>query len=110
MYDIYDVIVLFIFILLVMYWWRISEQKTFAIRNAREYCKGRNVQLLDQTLVFQGLRLEKMHNKRRKFLCRVYEFEFSSNGEDRYKGEIILSGFNFLRVILEMDELEITEY
>ncbi len=59
MYDIYDVIVLFIFILLVMYWWRISEQKTFAIRNAREYCKGRNVQLLDQTLVFQGLRLEK---------------------------------------------------
>jgi hypothetical protein len=92
-----------------MYWWRISEQKTFAIRNAKEYCKGRNVQLLDQTLVFKGLRLGKTNNKRRK-LCRVYEFEFSSNGEDRYQGEIILSGFNFLRVILALDELEITEY
>jgi len=92
-----------------MYWWRISEQKTFAIRNAKEYCKGRNVQLLDQTLVFKGLRFEKTNNKRRK-LCRVYEFEFSSNGEDRYQGEIILKGFNFLRVILDLDELEITEY
>jgi hypothetical protein len=109
MYDIYDVIIFFIFVLLVMYWWRISEQKTFAIRNAKEYCLERNVQLLDQTLVFQGLRLEKANGKRRK-LCRIYEFEFSSNRENRYKGEIILSGFNFLRVILEMDELEITEY
>lgn len=109
MYDIYDVIIFFIFILLVMHWWRISEQKTFAIRNAKEYCKSRDVQLLDQTLVFQGLRLEKAINKRRK-ICRVYQFEFSSNGEDRYKGEIILNGFNFLRVILEMDEIEITEY
>jgi hypothetical protein len=92
-----------------MYWWRISEQKTFAIRNAKDYCKGRNVQLLDQTLVFKGLRLEKT-NKKYRSLCRIYEFDFSSNGEDRHKGEIILSGFNFLRVILEMDEIEITEY
>lgn len=109
MYDIYDVILFFIFILLVMYWWRISEQKTFAIQNAKDYCQGRNVQLLDQTLVFKGLRLEKTNKKFRK-LCRVYEFDFSSNGEDRFKGEIILNGFNFLRVILEMEDLEITEY
>ncbi|PCJ40914.1 MAG: hypothetical protein COA71_09955 [SAR86 cluster bacterium] len=109
MVDIYDVIIFFIFILLVMYWWRISEQKTFAIRHAKKYCQERNVQLLDQTLLFKGMRLEKSHNKRRK-LCRVYEFDFSSNGEDRFKGQIILSGFNFLRVIIEMDELEITEY
>ncbi len=109
MYDIYDVIIFFIFVLLVLYWWRISEQKTFAIRNAKKYCKERSVQLLDQTLVFKGLRFEKVEDKYRK-LCRVYEFEFSSNGEDRFKGEIILKGFNFLRVILEMDELEITEY
>jgi len=109
MYDIYDVILFFIFVLLVMYWWRISEQKSFAIRNAKEYCQGRNVQLLDQTLVFKELRLEKTNNKWRK-LCRVYEFDFSPNREDRFKGEIILNGFNFLRVILEMDELEITEY
>tara|TARA_R110000772_G_scaffold29023_3_gene72832 strand:+ start:1059 stop:1388 length:330 start_codon:yes stop_codon:yes gene_type:complete len=109
MYDIYDAILFFIFILLVMYWWRISEQKSFAIRNAKNYCKERAVQLLDQTLVFKGLRIEKAGNQRRK-LCRVYEFEFSNNGEDRFKGEIVLSGFNFIRVILTMDELEITEY
>ena len=109
MYSLYDVILFLIFLLLIMYWWRISEQKTFAIRNAREYCQGRNVQLLDQTLVFKGMRLEKANNKHRK-LCRVYEFDFSSEGENRFTGKIILSGFNFLRIILEMDELEITEY
>jgi len=109
MYDIYDAILFFIFIFAVMYWWRISEQKSFAIRNAKAYCQERNVQLLDQTLVFKGLHLEKTGNKRCR-LCRAYEFDFSSNGEDRFKGEIILSGFNFLRVILEMEKLEVTEY
>lgn len=109
MYDIYDAVLFFIFILALMYWWRISEQKSFALKNAKGYCAERKVQLLDQTLVFRGLRIEKAPNKKRK-LCRIYEFEFSNNGEDRFKGEIVLSGFNFIRVILAMNELEITEY
>lgn len=108
MFSIGDVILGFIFLILLMYWWRIAEQKAFAVNNAKNYCRLRKVQLLDQTLVFKKFRLEKFNGKRK--LCRVYEFDFSHNGVDRYKGEIILNGFNFIRVILAMDELEITEY
>ncbi len=109
MYDIYDVIIFFMLVLIIMYWWRTTEQKTFAIRTAKLYCDERDMQLLDQTLVFKKLQFKKNNGHGLK-LYRVYEFDFSNNGEDRYKGEIMLSGFNFVRVILEMDKLEISEF
>jgi hypothetical protein len=108
MYSLPDVVVFFLLILLLAYWWRVSEQKTFAIRQAKEYCRVRKLQLLDQTLVFKKMQFQRFQHQLK--LCRIYEFDFSINGQDRFKGEILLSGFNFVRVILEMDELEITEY
>ena len=108
MYSLSDVVVFFLFILVLAYWWRISEQKTFAIMQAKKYCRARKLQLLDQTLVFKKLQFQRF--KKQLKLCRIYEFDFSTNGQDRFKGEILLSGFNFVWVILEMDELEITEY
>jgi len=108
MLSLIDVILLFLFILLLAYWWRTSEQKTFAITQAKVYCQQRKVQLLDQTLVFKKLQLHRTQNHRK--LCRVYEFDFSTDGQDRHRGEILLSGFNFVRVILDLEELEITQY
>lgn len=108
MYSLWDVILFFLFILLVAYWWRSSEQKTFAINQAKHYCQDRQLQLLDQTLQFKKLQFHRFKHQLK--LCRVYEFDFSTNGQDRHQGEILLSGFNFVRVILALDELEITEY
>ena len=109
MYDIYDVITLLLIILVIIYWWRTSEQKSFALVNAKAYCKDREIQLLDETLVFKRFRLAKSPVGKRH-LCRAYEFDFCLDGEDRHKGEILISGFHLINIIVETGQLEITQY
>lgn len=109
MYDIYTLIKLLPLPLLLMYWWRCSEQKTIAVNGARAYCKERQLQLLDETLVFSRFRLERNLHGRRS-LCRVYAFDYSRAGTDREIGEIVLDGYRILRVILHSEVLEITEF
>jgi hypothetical protein len=109
MYDIYDLALALPFLLLLMYWWSSSGQKRVAIAAARSYCKGRGLQLLDETLVFYRFRFRPDSRKQRR-LCRIYQFDYCLTGEDRHSGEIILSGYTVLRVILHSDALEITEY
>jgi hypothetical protein len=96
--------------LLVMGWWRSSGQKGVAVAAARAYCKDRNLQMLDETLVFTRYRLEHDARRKRRRLCKIYEFDYSPGGMDRETGEIILSGYSVLRVILHSDALEITDY
>jgi hypothetical protein len=109
MLDIYDLITIFFFILLILYWWRISGQKNHALNKARQHCKNSSLQLLDQTLMFIKHRIE-TDGRGKKYLCRVYEFDFSTDGEERYKGEIMLAGFSVIRIVLEMDHLEVTDF
>ncbi len=109
MVDIYDIAVLVPVALVLLYWWRASGQKNVAVAAARAYCKDRNLQLLDETLVFTRFRIDRdRHNRRR--LCRVYEFDYCPDGMDRQTGEIILSGYTVLRAILHGGALEITEF
>lgn len=127
MYTIYDVILLIPLGLFGFYWWRTSEQKRIAVAAARTYCKDRELQLLDETLVFKQHRIEKeirrppanalpssasapVQLQPRRRLCRVYEFDYSRAGQDRHTGEIIMSGYRVLRVILHSQVLEITNY
>ena len=107
--DIYHVALLIPVMLGGMYWWRTINQKEVAVGAARAYCKDRNLQLLDETLVFKRYRMERESRTRRR-LCRIYEFDYSAHGTDRETGEIILSGYRVLRVILHSTVLEITDY
>jgi len=109
MYDIYDLALAMPVILLLMYWWSRSGQKSVAVAAARSYCKERGLQLLDETLVFYRFRVERDSRNQRR-LSRIYQFDYCLTGEDRHSGEIILSGYSVLRVILHSGALEITEY
>ena len=109
MYDIYDLIMLMPLVLLLAYWWRSSEQKRIAIAAARAYCKERNLQLLDETLLFEHFSLDRTWGKGRT-LCRKYSFDYCLNGQDRHSGQIILDGYRVLRIILQHGALDITEY
>lgn len=107
--DIYDIVLLIPIILVLMYWWRSAGQKDVAVHAARVYCKERNLQFLDETLVFQRYRIERDSRNQRR-LCRIYEFDYCPDGVNRLTGEIILRGYRVLRVILHADVLEITDY
>jgi hypothetical protein len=109
MYDIYDLALALPVLLLVMYWWTSSDQKSVAVAAARSYCKQRELQLLDETLVFYRFRIQRDSRNHRR-LCRIYQFDYCLTGEDRHSGEITLSGYSVLRVILQSGTLEITEY
>ena len=109
MYDIYDLALALPLLLLLMYWWGSGGQKREAFAAARSYCKERGLQLLDETLVFCRFRFERDSRNQRR-LCRIYQFDYCLTGEDRHSGEIILSGYSVLRVILHSEALEITQY
>ena len=109
MYDIYDLILWSPLLMLVVYWWRSSEQKRIAIAAARAYCKERNLQLLDETLLFEKFSLDRSWGKGR-MLCRKYSFDYCLSGQDRHTGEIILHGYRVRRIILQTDVLDITEF
>ncbi|HTQ98413.1 MAG TPA: DUF3301 domain-containing protein [Candidatus Acidoferrum sp.] len=109
MYTLSDILLLLPFALAAAWWWRASQQKTVAVTTARDYCRQRGLQFLDDSLVFKKFRLERnLHQQR--FLCRVYEFDYSPDGNDRKSGEIVLSGYRVLRVLLQSDVVEITQY
>ena len=110
MFDIYDLALGLPFLmLLVIYWWNSSDQKSVAVAAARAYCRERQLQLLDGTLAFHRFRLERNDRDQRR-LCRVYRFDYCQSGADRHTGELILNGYSVLRVILHGETLEITEY
>ena len=109
MVTIYDIMLLIPFVLAAMYWWHTSQQKSVAVTTARNYCRERNLQLLDDSLVFVKFRLERNLHQQRS-LCRIYEFDYSPDGNDRLTGQIVLTGFRVLRVILQSDVLDITQY
>lgn len=109
MYSLFD---LCLFLLLpagIYYWWRGQELHSVALRAARKYCREREIQLLDETLVFQKFAMTRASNNRRYF-SRIYQFDYCPDGEERFEGEIILRGNRVLRIMLKGEQLEITEY
>jgi hypothetical protein len=109
MYDIYDLALVLAVLLLLIYWWESSGQKRVAIAAVRSFCRERQLQMLDESLAFRRFRFERDSRNQRR-LCRIYQFDYCRTGEDRHVGEIVLSGYSVLRVILNSGTVEITEY
>jgi hypothetical protein len=109
MISLYELCGFFLLVLAVVYWWRGRELNSIALSEAKRYCKQRDIQLLDQTLAFERFAFSRASNNK-KYFSRIYSFDFCRDGMDRNKGEIILRGNAVIRVVLEEDELEITEY
>ena len=80
-----------------------------AMAIATQHCKQFNLQLLDQSMVIRGLWLEK--NRHRSLsVRRRYHFEFSSTGEQRYQGVLILLGSKLKSIDIEAYKLPNTDY
>lgn len=73
------------------YWVKAREVKDFALRAAARYCNDLSLQLLDQTVSLKGLRIGR-NTADSLCLVRTFHFEFTSTGEDRYPGQIVIEG------------------
>ena len=95
--------IFFFCIVAVMYlfWNKQQQARVLASKVVRKHCELQGLQLLDDTLTLDGYQL----NKRGAgwALIRCYHFEFSSTGEERYAGSILLAGRRVEQ--LELDTL-----
>ncbi|GAA5216319.1 DUF3301 domain-containing protein [Corallincola platygyrae] len=82
---------LILLMLFAGYWWRSRAVKELALKAARAHCEQMNVQLLDYTAYQQKLRIRRGKDGKLHFL-RIFQFEFSSMGEDRYIGRVEMLG------------------
>ena len=75
----------------ISFWWRSDKIKHNALAHVSRYCKNQNLQLLDQTLVLRGVWLVR-DQKGSLIFRRRYSFEFTSTGEIRCQGRVVLFG------------------
>lgn len=88
--DIYAIFWLLAICTIGALWYKNLAYKDLAYRSALQFCREADVQLLDQTIVLRSIRPVK--NSQQWYLRRHYQFEFTSTGADRYKGNITLLG------------------
>jgi hypothetical protein len=74
-----------------VYWFNAQKAKEIALGTARAHCLAMEVQMLDDYVALNGIRLKR--DKLRKIhLRRSFQFEFSSTGNERYNGTVFVLG------------------
>lgn len=87
-----DVIWITVFISLAGIWWHGQGIKAHALVKVKKYCDEFNLQLLDESLVLRKIWFARGKSSVMQ-LQRTFLFEFTSTGEHRYKGYIVLNGY-----------------
>jgi hypothetical protein len=90
--------------ILFVYWWNSGRFKGRARSLAFDHCQQFGLQLLDQSMVIRGIWPERTASGNLA-LRRSYVFEFSSTGEQRYQGLLVLQGMNLKSIELEAYKL-----
>ena len=80
---------------------RVREQ---ALRVGRDYCRNVGLQMLDETVSRQRIGLARDDGGQLR-IRRNYGFEFTSDGERRYHGEITMLGMSVRGVQVELHRL-----
>ncbi len=73
-------------------WWLNLKRRESATHAVRKYCKREGVQLLDESIALEKIRLARDRDTGRLTLVRHYQFYFTSTGDERYSGRICMQG------------------
>ena len=92
--------ILILLIASLLYWFDSIRAKENATKHAKHACKKVLLEFLDDTVLMKKVRLRR-NTHGQMSIYREYEFEFSSTGEFRYKGQIRLLGQHLLDVEME---------
>ena len=93
---------------LALYWWQSGLFKGRARDLATMHCQQLGLQLLDQSMVIVGFWPVRSRVGGLQFR-RSYQFEFSSTGDRRYQGKLVLEGMNLKTIELEAYRLPDSE-
>ncbi len=85
------------------YWWQSGVYKGRARECAVAHCRELGLQLLDQSMVIVGF--WPVLERGRIAFRRRYQFEFSSIGDRRYQGRLVLVGMRLASIELDTYKL-----
>ena len=88
-----------------LYWLRARELKDRILKYATRHCDELSLKLLDESIVLKELKPFKSPQGG-LFIKRRYVFDFTSTGEDRYQGEILLIGRHIEHIKLETHRVQ----
>lgn len=83
-----------------VYYYTSLKIREIAIAAVRKHCQQMNLQLLDQSVSLYRVR-PGLSNTNLLTLSRRFVFEFTSTGDERYKGEIVLLGNQVKKITLQ---------
>jgi len=89
--------------IIVWVWQENLRYREYAVRQCKKICQEMNLQLLDQTVALTSLKFGKDQNRKIKTLRR-YSFEISMDGNNRFRGYIILRGFNIIHTEFDLPD------
>lgn len=93
----YDLAWLAAVALLANHWWRSRHAKSLALHMAWKHCREQELQLLDHSVALERTRLQRGEDGRLQWR-RHYQFEFSSTGQERRKGSLVMAGNRLLLI------------
>lgn len=76
---------------LLWYWWDSRRSGEIARQTGFNACQRADVQFLDDSVERKRIWLRR-NQKGQLEICRLYFFEFSSDGGQRYQGRIVMTG------------------
>jgi hypothetical protein len=91
MYTFNSLLILVAIIAVILFWYESLRVRESVTHMCRQICEKCNLQLLDQTVSLISIRIRRSASGY-PFLYRVYQFEVSNNGVDRFSGYVAMSG------------------
>ncbi|MCL6269609.1 DUF3301 domain-containing protein [Sansalvadorimonas sp. 2012CJ34-2] len=92
-----DIIVFAVLAMIFMIWWHGFTIRQLAISHAKRFCKERELQYLDEGIALSFNAFQRNRSGRLNIL-RHCQFEFSSTGEDRYQGNVVMLGRTLVEI------------
>jgi len=77
--------------LFVNHWWQSRHAKALALHYAAKRCRELELQLLDQSVALRRIRPARGTSGLLQWR-RTYDFEFSSTGQERSRGSLVMLG------------------
>lgn len=105
MFDLTDLMIWSCVIVVAVLFWRAQGVREIALKAARQYCQQMDVQWLDSHVALRGVWFKRGSDGRLHF-WRSYDFEFSTTGDERYSGKIILLGKKIESIHLEPHRIQ----
>lgn len=86
-----DIFLITLLLVAYLYWSKAQQAKELALKATRSHCLDMEVQMLDEYVALDGIGL-KRDEAGKVYVRRSFLFEFSSTGNERYNGRIVMQG------------------